>query len=830
MREQRGKLALLFLAGTVALGLIALVWATGVGEWKATSGGALDDEIASNDAASTCGQDAFGMANPAAVYCRELGYEYQVVDTAGGQDGICVLPSGRSCGGWSFLEGSCGGSYSYCARHGYGWTTKTDGKNPFSRTYSVCVRGQQDVGAATDLMGLSEKTTKGSVPVAQSPAAPAEGGSVGSPPSSFDWRNYNGQDWMTPVKNQASCGSCWAFSAVGVVEAVHNIATGNPSLDLNLSEQQLVSNGSVCCTSCGDCGGGWTGSALWYIRDTGVADEACFPYTATNATCALCGDWQSRLVTIDAYGGVSSSPSQIKQSLIDKGPLSVAMGIGSWLDDEDQEQGGYWDGDVYRCTDDSYANHAVVIAGYNDAGGYWIIKNSWGTGWPYDWRNDGGYFKVGYGECAIEDWVYYADPGPPPGQYELTMQVSPAGGGTTVPSVGDHWYDSGSSVNVSASAFDFGHWSGDCSGTSPVSSVYMDSNKTCTANFCHEGCTCHPSTDTPKAIPDVATINSSINVPDDFNIDDVNVTLNITHTYDGDLSVYLISPQGTRVELFTSVGGAGDNFANTVLDDNCATPITGGAAPFTGCYQPEGSLSDFDGENSSGVWTLEVTDAWQQDTGDLEWWSLELCGEAEPDSDADGVSDDLDNCPQTSNPGQGDYDGDGVPGSQPPPGATWGGDACDNDDDNDTVPDGEDADPLYEFVCQDLDADTCDDCSVLGQADVSQDGTDTDSDGACDAGDPDDDNDGFDDDVESYVGTDPLDDCPDGPGDDAWPFDVNVDTWSNILDVLLYKGQVHCEVGDLCYNPRLDLNVDSWVNILDVLLYKGNLHVQCTNP
>jgi C1A family cysteine protease/putative hemolysin len=609
MGEQRGKLALLFLAGMVALGLIALVWATGVGGWKATSGGALDDEIASNDAASTCGQDAFGMANPAAVYCRELGYEYQIVDTAGGQDGICVLPNGRSCGGWSFLEGSCGGSYSYCARHGYGWATKTDGRNPFSRTYSVCVRGQQEIGAATELMGLSEKATKGSVPVAQSPAAPAEGASVGSPPSSFDWRNYNGQNWMTPVKNQGSCGSCWAFSAVGVVEAVHNIATGNPSLDLNLSEQQLVSNGSVCCTSCGDCGGGWPATALSYIRNTGVTDEACFPYTATTATCALCGDWQSRLVTIDAYGGVSSSPSQIKQSLIDEGPLSVAMWV-SCPPDEPGMPCGYWDGDIYRCSDDSdpsKVNHAVVLAGYNDAGGYWIIKNSWGSGW-----NGDGYFKVGYGECSIEDWVYYAD---------------------------------------------------------------------------------------------VAV-----------------------------------------------------------------------------------------------------------------------------DSDADGVSDDLDNCPQTSNPGQADYDGDGVPGSQPPPGATWGGDACDNDDDNDTVPDGEDAAPLNEFVCQDLDADTCDDCSVLGQPDVSQDGTDTDSDGACDAGDPDDDNDGFDDDVEAYVGTDPLDACPDGPGDDAWPFDINVDTWSNILDVLLYKGQIHCQVGDLCYNPRLDLNVDWWVNILDVLLYKGNLHVQCTNP
>jgi subtilisin-like proprotein convertase family protein/C1A family cysteine protease/putative hemolysin len=635
------------------------------------------------DATSTCGESALGMANPAAVYCRELGYEYQIVDTDEGQYGICVLPDGARCRDWSFLEGTCGAGYSYCARQGYGWTTRTDGRNPFSKTYSVCVRGQEEIGAATELMGLSEKATKGSLPVAQGPAPPGEGGSVGSPPSSFDWRNYSEQNWMTSVKNQGSCGSCWAFSAVGVVEAVYNIGTGNPNLDLNLSEQQLVSNGSVCCSSCGDCEGGWPASALSYIRDTGVADEACFPYTATTAACALCGDWQSRLVTIDAYGGVSSSPSQIKQSLVDRGPLSAAMGILS-------DYGGHFDGDIYRCSIDSDPydiNHAVVIVGYNNVGGYWIVKNSWGSSF-----GEGGYFKVGYGECRIEDWVSYAVPGPPPGQYELTMQVSPPGGGTTVPSLGDHWYDSGTSVNVSASAnsgFDFGRWSGDCSGTSPSTSVYMDSNKTCTANFCHEGCACYPSSDTPIAIPDLNTINSSINVPDGVSIDDVNVTLDITHTYDADLSVHLISPQGTRVELFTNVGGSGQNFTGTTLDDECATAISSGTAPFTGCYHPEGTLSDFDGENSSGVWTLEVTDAFSQDTGSLQSWSLELCGEAEPDGDGDGVGDTVDNCPLDYNPDQTDTDSDGS------------GDACDDDDDNDGFDD-----PTEQYVS----TDPLDDC------------------------------------------------------------------------------------------------------------------------
>jgi len=68
--------------------------------------------------------------------------------------------------------------------------------------------------------------------------------------------------------------------------------------------------------------------------------------------------------------------------------------------------GGYWDGDIYRCTDDSGVNHGVVVAGYSDAGGYWIIKNSWGSSWPNP--SAGGYFKVGYGECAVEQYAVYA--------------------------------------------------------------------------------------------------------------------------------------------------------------------------------------------------------------------------------------------------------------------------------------------------------------------------------------------------------------------------------------------------------------------------------------
>jgi putative hemolysin len=370
------------------------------------------------------------IGNPAAVYCNEMGYEYSLVED-GGQRGVCTLPDGEVCDAWAFLQGKCGQKHSYCAREGYGITTVNDGKGAFSPEYAVCVTdGGAVVGPLTELARLSEKATACGEEPARDDRLPIPAemeAYVPSPdttaPSSFDWRSYQGYNWLTPIRNQGGCGSCWAFSAVGVAEAVHNIAANNPSLDKDLSEQYLVAD---CHTyySYQTCCGGSKSMALQFIRDSGVPDEGCMPYVdddgcscgdgscanctyntgyeCSDTTCSdRCGDWSGRLEYIYSTGYVSSDPQTIKQALVDRGPLAVSMGIGS-------PYGGYWDGDIYRCTDDGSTNHAVILVGYSDAGGYWWVRNSWGTGW-----GDGGYFKLGYGECHIEQYVYYADARPP---------------------------------------------------------------------------------------------------------------------------------------------------------------------------------------------------------------------------------------------------------------------------------------------------------------------------------------------------------------------------------------------------------------------------------
>ena len=97
------------------------------------------------------------------------------------------------------------------------------------------------------------------------------------------------------------------------------------------------------------------------------------------------------------------------------------------------------------------------------------------------------------------------------------------------------------------------------------------------------------STNVPVTIPDRQTVNSTINVTDSFLVQNLVLTLDITHTNDPDLTAVLIGPDGTRVTLFSGVGQTGDrqNFSSTVFDDTAMTAIQNGGPPFQGRFTPQ---------------------------------------------------------------------------------------------------------------------------------------------------------------------------------------------------------------------------------------------------
>jgi subtilisin-like proprotein convertase family protein len=122
-----------------------------------------------------------------------------------------------------------------------------------------------------------------------------------------------------------------------------------------------------------------------------------------------------------------------------------------------------------------------------------------------------------------------------------------------------------------------------------------------------------------------STVTSSIAVAGlTGTLQDVDVKVNIYHTYDSDLQITLIAPDGTRVVLFNRHGGGSNNLLGTTFDDAAATAVANGAAPFTGTFRPTQLLSALNGKSPNGAWRLEVRDFDRRDGGRIDNWSLVL--------------------------------------------------------------------------------------------------------------------------------------------------------------------------------------------------------------
>ncbi len=117
----------------------------------------------------------------------------------------------------------------------------------------------------------------------------------------------------------------------------------------------------------------------------------------------------------------------------------------------------------------------------------------------------------------------------------------------------------------------------------------------------------------------------------------VRLSINVTHTWVGDLEAYLVSPSGTYVQLFSRIGGSSDNFSNTVFDDEASLSVRQGSAPWLGTYRPEQALAAFKDETADGEWRLEIRDLAHLDGGMINQWTLQVWTE-EPvrTSDAQG--------------------------------------------------------------------------------------------------------------------------------------------------------------------------------------------------
>jgi cathepsin L len=196
--------------------------------------------------------------------------------------------------------------------------------------------------------------------------------------------NWASRGAVTPPKDQGQCGSCWSFSTTGAVEALNQIYTGNLN---SLSEQNLIDCSGGYGTA--GCNGGWPSEAMQYIIDnSGIDLEQDYPYTASQGGCNFQSSWTG--ASMRGIGNVNSGDEGDLTNHINNQPVSVC------IDASHQSFQLYSSGIYYEsaCSSSSL-DHAVLAIGYgSDNGDYYIVKNSWGTGWGmggYIWmaRNAG---------------------------------------------------------------------------------------------------------------------------------------------------------------------------------------------------------------------------------------------------------------------------------------------------------------------------------------------------------------------------------------------------------------------------------------------------------
>ena len=235
---------------------------------------------------------------------------------------------------------------------------------------------------------------------------------VANLPTSLDWRDVGGVNYVPPVRNQGDCGSCYAFSTMAMLSSRLKISSNGSVVKL-FSPQDVVS----CSQYAQGCEGGFPYLVAKYAEDYGVVEEGCAPYEDTDAACPTVGGDCTRYHAHDYkyvggyYGACTESAMLLELAL--RGPIVIGFEV--------EEDFMHYKSGVYMHTglNDEWnpwmvVNHAVLLVGYGEEEEeegegvkYWTVQNSWGKLWGED-----GYFRIARGtnEANCESIAMCAKP------------------------------------------------------------------------------------------------------------------------------------------------------------------------------------------------------------------------------------------------------------------------------------------------------------------------------------------------------------------------------------------------------------------------------------
>lgn len=242
-------------------------------------------------------------------------------------------------------------------------------------------------------------------------------------PENLDWRNVDGQNFVSPVDDQAACGSCYSFAAMGLMEARVRVQTNNVQQPI-FSEQEVITCGREKIYNQGCSGGFAYQTAGKYAYDFGVVEESCASYNPASTVCpdtSNCRRWYTSDYGYIGgyYGATIGDNGQAMIEELQNGPVAVGFNVlGSF---DSYKDGVYvYEGSELKDEFNPFVpvNHAVLCVGYGVCDGvnpdcgnspvgtpYWIVKNSWGATW-----GNNGFFLIlrGVDEVGIESIVVKA--------------------------------------------------------------------------------------------------------------------------------------------------------------------------------------------------------------------------------------------------------------------------------------------------------------------------------------------------------------------------------------------------------------------------------------